>query len=181
MLEAATVFLGRVVGTSSEALVRDFIQTYLAEWNKGVRYPCGIAAMLERLRDRFTLAIVTNTHDADLVPHHLERMGISHLFACIVTSVEVGTRKPDPAIFHRALHLLGVSAERCIFVGDSHEADYMGALSAGIPALLIDPERQAQIHREARLESVFDLECRLADAATSPSTAPAGRGRISGE
>ena len=121
----------------------------------------GIQEHLRRLGRRYTLAIITNTHDPSLVRGHLECMGVTSLFEAVVTSVEFGLRKPHPAIFHHALALLGVKAQSTIYVGDSYEADYVGALSAGIPALLIDPERELDVPSSDRLDSIFALEAAL--------------------
>jgi HAD superfamily hydrolase (TIGR01509 family) len=49
----------------------------------------------------------------------------------VVTSAEVGLPKPDPAVFRRALELLGVRPERALHVGDS-ESDETGARAAGM-------------------------------------------------
>ena len=117
--------------------------------------------MLEHLNSRFTLAVITNTHDPDLVPDHLERMGVSHFFSHVVTSVEHGARKPSPDIFHYTLRLLRVSPEDCVYVGDNYDPDYRGAKAAGIAPLLIDPLRKAPVSSKVRLESVFELERRL--------------------
>jgi putative hydrolase of the HAD superfamily len=40
------------------------------------------------------------------------------LFDAVVISAEVRLRKPDPAIFHHALELLGLPAEECAFIDD---------------------------------------------------------------
>ena len=164
MEELTTAFLQRAVGEAPEALVLDFVRAYLSEWNKGVHYPDGIGGFLERLSGTFTLAVITNTHDPRLVPDHLENMGTAHLFSLVATSVEHGRRKPAPEIFHHAMHELGAAPDRCLYVGDSYEADYRGAESAGIPALLIDPLEAAPIPEHARLPSVFALEQRLLPA-----------------
>ncbi|ETX05685.1 HAD family hydrolase [Candidatus Entotheonella palauensis] len=161
MIELASAFLHRTLGEAREALVRDFIQAYISEWNRSVRYLEGLSEMLERLNERFTLAVITNTHEPDLVPDHLARMGVSGLFSCVVTSVELGVRKPAPGIFSHTLGLLQVPPEQCLYVGDNYHADYLGATSTGIRALLIDPLRQTPVAHEARLESILDLEHRL--------------------
>ena len=49
----------------------------------------------------------------------------------VVTSAEVGTPKPDPAIFLAALVRLGVAPARALHVGDG-DADERGALAAGL-------------------------------------------------
>jgi putative hydrolase of the HAD superfamily len=164
MIEVASAFLGRAVGTAPAALIRDFVRTYLSEWNKGVCYPDGVPELLERLNRRFVLAVVTNTHDADLVPDHLGRMGIARFFSQVITSVEYGKRKPAPEIFHHALRQLQVSPQRCVYVGDSYDDDYRGSQRAGIQPFLIDPLSKAPIPHSARLHSIFALEYHLSAA-----------------
>jgi len=54
--------------------------------------------------------------------------------------MDVGFRKPHPAIFEAALNKAGVLAEEAIFIGDDPVWDVKGALDAGIQALLYDTE-----------------------------------------
>ena len=49
------------------------------------------------------LAVVTNTHHPTLVPDHLDAMGLSPHIDAVITSVEVGWRKPHPAIYEAVL------------------------------------------------------------------------------
>jgi putative hydrolase of the HAD superfamily len=169
MVEVASAFLRRALAEIPDGLAGAFAATYVAEWSRGVRYRAEVPALLERLAKRFTLAIVTNTHDAELVPGHLDRMGVRHRFARVVTSVEHGTRKPAPAIFEHAVRTLGTSADHCVYVGDTYEADYRGARGAGIRALLIDPRGLAPIPEGDRLGSVLDLEDRLLRVEQEPA------------
>ena len=90
-----------------------------------------------------------------MVPAFLDRLGVAHLFEAVVLSVDVGYRKPHPAIYRAA------PAGPAIFVGDSYAADYAGPTAAGIPAYLIDPAGTADVPDERRLASVFDLPARL--------------------
>jgi len=161
MAQVAGGFLRRIGLEPDEALNREFVESYLSEWNKGVRYSERVPQMLERLHERFELAVITNTHDRELVPAHLRRMGVAGFFGCTVTSVEVGTRKPAAGIFLHTLRRLDVSPERCVYVGDSYEADFLGAESASIRPLLIDPDRDAPVSPQNRLSSIFELESRL--------------------
>ncbi|PON17921.1 hypothetical protein C2W62_10645 [Candidatus Entotheonella serta] len=158
IIELVSTFLHRTMGEARETLIHDFIQAYISEWNQGVQYIDGLSEMLTRLHERFTLAVITNTHDPDLVPNHLTRMGVSSLFSCLVTSVEFGARKPAPDIFSHTLDKLQASAEQCLYVGDNYHADYLGATAASLSALLIDPLRKTPITHANRLASILDLE-----------------------
>ena len=70
----------------------------------------------------------------------VEELGLSPYFDVIVASHDqrVRSAKPDAAIFEYALNTVGVSPEEAVHVGDSFEADIMGAHAAGIRAILLD-------------------------------------------
>ncbi len=70
----------------------------------------------------------------------VEELGLAPYFEVIVASHDqrVRSAKPDAAIFEYALNALGVSAEEAVHIGDSFEADIMGAHTAGIRAILLD-------------------------------------------
>ena len=83
----------------------------------------------------FRLAVVSN-FDLRLHPI-LEGLGLARFFDVIVTSADAKARKPDPAIFHRALESLDLAAGDVLHVGDSPEADLEGAAACGIEAFLL--------------------------------------------
>ena len=85
-------------------------------------------------REGARLAVVSNSEGgvADL----LAEVGIADAFEVIVDSSRVGVAKPDPRIFDIALEMLGVpdvanfDRSACIHIGDSWEADVLGAQAA---------------------------------------------------
>jgi putative hydrolase of the HAD superfamily len=85
----------------------------------------GAVDAVHRLRARgLSVAVVSNW---DISLHErLAPLGVP-----VVTSAEVGARKPDPAVFRLSLERLGVAPERTLHVGDS-DADEEGARAAGI-------------------------------------------------
>ena len=70
----------------------------------------------------------------------VEELGLAPYFEVIVASHDqrVRSAKPDAAIFEYALNAVGVSPEEAVHVGDSFEADIMGAHATGIRAILLD-------------------------------------------
>lgn len=163
MSDLGRAFFARAIpGVFSDEQLAHFLETYLEEWNKGVRVIPGLADLLARLATGFRLAVITNTHDAALVPRHLEEMGVADHFEAVITSVEHGFRKPHPAIFEYAASRLGVEPGRCVHVGDDAVADYRGATGAGLRALLIDPRGGSGVPESARLASILHLESLLA-------------------
>jgi HAD superfamily hydrolase (TIGR01509 family) len=91
-------------------------------------------ALLEALRARgLKLGIVSNAFDPPALLHaDFERLGIAARIDTAVFASEAGVRKPHPAIFERALEVLGVRAERTLFVGDSLTVDIGGAAALGM-------------------------------------------------
>jgi putative hydrolase of the HAD superfamily len=72
----------------------------------------------------------------------LGRLGLAAMLDGIVTSAEVGARKPEPAVFERALALVDALPSDALHVGDSIEEDVRGARGAGIqPILIVRGER----------------------------------------
>ena len=70
----------------------------------------------------------------------IEELGLAPYFEVVVASHDqrVQSAKPDAAIFEYALNAVGISAEGAVHIGDSFEADIIGAHSAGIRAILLD-------------------------------------------
>ncbi len=84
------------------------------------------------------LAVVSNW-DVSLASV-LGQVGLADLLDAVVTSAAVGAAKPDPAVFLRALDLLGLRPEEAIHFGDSPELDRAGAAAAGIESVLVSRE-----------------------------------------
>lgn len=70
----------------------------------------------------------------------------------IIDSAVVGAAKPDPAIFRSALAHAGVAPSAAVHIGDMVSADVVGAHSAGIVPIHLDPDRRcrASDHRHVR-------------------------------
>ncbi len=162
MADAAEAFGRHAAFAADSGVLSKLASLYLEEWNRGVRTIEGVSAMLARLAQRFDLSIITNTHEADLVPAHLRQQGISALFSQVVTSVGFGTRKPSAAIFEFALDALAVSPGDCLYVGDSYVPDFEGPRSVGIRPLLNDPTRTAPVDASERIGEILELESVLA-------------------
>lgn len=103
-------------------------------WDPARRLGAHTHALLESLRERgLKLGLVSNAFDPGWLLHRdLEQMGLAERLDFSVFSSEVGTRKPHPAIFERALGALGVEPERALFVGDRLYEDIRGAGELGM-------------------------------------------------
>jgi HAD superfamily hydrolase (TIGR01549 family) len=91
----------------------------------------GAVPLVKKLSRRFKVGAVSNGLP-DVQYRKLDTLGLRDLFACIVLSEEIGIRKPDPGIFHRAAALLHVQPSQCLYVGDSYSNDIVGAKTSGM-------------------------------------------------
>jgi putative hydrolase of the HAD superfamily len=95
-----------------------------------------VAEVLGEARARGMRLVVVSNWDVSL--HDvLAETGLAPLLDGVVTSAELGSAKPAPAIFARALALAGVEAHEALHVGDSVDHDVAGARAAGVPCRLI--------------------------------------------
>ena len=122
-----------------------------------------VVPTLQHLKEAgFKLVIVSNW-GVPLDPL-TERLGIADHFDVIVAShdARVRSEKPDPHIFNYALTEVGVSAEEVVHVGDTYEADVVGA-DAGIRPILLDRDgTQAGRWRET-IQSLAELPALISD------------------
>ena len=91
-----------------------------------------VEAVLARLAQRYRLVALSNGNAC------IERIGLTGYFSASVNSAKVGAAKPDPAMFHAALAILGESAQSMLHVGDHPEHDVLGAQRAGVRAVWLN-------------------------------------------
>jgi putative hydrolase of the HAD superfamily len=94
-----------------------------------------VRPVLDRLRPRYRLAIVSDHQTAYGVPE-LRTVGVAEYFDPIVISSEHGFRKPDPRLFRQALDGVGAAAHEAIYVGNDLYHDVGGAHQAGLKCVL---------------------------------------------
>jgi putative hydrolase of the HAD superfamily len=111
-----------------------FLEAEHVAWDPARILAAHTHPLLEALRARgLKLGLASNAFDPGWLLHRdLEQMGIEERLDFSVFSSEVGTRKPHPAIFERALDALGVEPERSVFVGDRLYEDVRGAAEVGM-------------------------------------------------
>ena len=128
-LSAAGIEDASVTDTTFEVFTREVTKSY--------RLFSDALPVLETLRNRFPLALITNG-PSDVQHRKLEATGLDQYFAAVLISADIGMIKPDAAIFHRAAKLLDVAPDAMLHVADSLTADVAGALNAGSTAVWLN-------------------------------------------
>jgi putative hydrolase of the HAD superfamily len=118
----------------------------------------------------YRLGMVSNTSDDKNVQQLVDRWELRPFFEKIVTSAGCGFRKPDQRIFRLVLDHFGVPPEQVAMVGDSPEADILGANQLGIYSIWITrrasppEEGELSIQPQAVIPTLDLLPGLLADA-----------------
>ncbi|MHB1340533.1 MAG: HAD family hydrolase [Coriobacteriia bacterium] len=95
-----------------------------------------VTPAMERLRSRGLAIGVISNWDRRL-SGLLDGLGLGSLVDTVVSSADVGLRKPDPRIFELACERLGVQPAESAHVGDHYYADVLGARTAGMLAVFV--------------------------------------------
>ena len=78
--------------------------------------------------------------------------------------LQIGTAKPDPAIFHAACDALELAPAQVAYVGDDLVLDVEGAQKAGLTGIWLNrncapiPTKHAHIQPDANLRTLHELE-----------------------
>ena len=99
----------------------------------------GAIEILDYLKPNYKLHIITNGF-ASVQTKKMNNSNIVHYFDTITNSEMAGVKKPHPTIFDFALSLANASKEESLMIGDSYEADIIGAQEAGIEAIFFNEQ-----------------------------------------
>lgn len=113
-------------------------EAYLAEMPFQTRLVEGARKVLEHLHGRYEVAIITNGFK-EVQYDKIIRSELSKYFRKIFISEEVGAQKPAKKIFEYALKSMNAPKKSSLMIGDSWDADIMGAMNFGIDQVYYNP------------------------------------------
>lgn len=122
----------------------------------------GVLPMLEELRGRYTLGIITNGF-ASVQSRKIGGTGLAGIIDHVIVSEEVGVHKPDAGIFRIALASANAEAASSVYVGDNYLWDVRGAAGAGMATVWYNaigthrPAEYADVDPQAEVRSISDL------------------------
>lgn len=97
--------------------------------------------------------IITN-NVVEFREHWRSMLPVEELFDFVVDSSEVGIRKPNPAIFEKALEIAGLASEQVIFL-DDFEGNVIAAEALNIRSILVDGDGAKTV---ADLDAILALK-----------------------
>ncbi len=123
-----------------EVLGVDLIQNAMTEFYRPEVeawqvYPDTIETLTALKNDGFKMGLISNAKSDWAVHAILQRRDLQKYFDVVITSAQLRIRKPRADIFNRALTALKTKPSEAVFVGDSLEADILGARALGIKSI----------------------------------------------
>ncbi|WBE26531.1 phosphoglycolate phosphatase [Denitrificimonas caeni] len=112
-----------------------FMQVYGTGNSLTTLYPGALETLQSLKMLGVKLALITNKPEK-FIPELLAEMQIAEYFEWVVGGDTLPQKKPDPAGLLWVMQQAGVTAEQCLFVGDSRN-DVQAARSAGVACIAV--------------------------------------------
>ena len=125
-------------------------------------FPDTLDTLEELKRLNYQMHIITNGFE-EIQHIKLDNSMLKPFFDVIVCSENVGCTKPDVRVFQYAMQKANALASNSVMIGDDREVDVMGALRAGMRAILFDSENQySNTKNEFKIQNINKLPLLLA-------------------
>ncbi|MCR9063981.1 MAG: YjjG family noncanonical pyrimidine nucleotidase [Cytophagales bacterium] len=114
--------------------------------------------VLTKLHGTYELHILSNGYQ-EVQKLKMSTGGINHYFDKIITNDIAGARKPDRQIFEYALQQAKAKPQDSLMIGDSFDADILGARNAGLDAIHLTEnkvEKPLGHHTISSLKQILD-------------------------
>jgi putative hydrolase of the HAD superfamily len=120
----------------------------------------GAISLLDGLKSKYQLHVITNGFET--VQHHkIKNSGLSSYFKNVFTAEKVGYKKPHPIIFEHALDHTQTNAHNSLMIGDSLEADVLGAMNIGMQAIHFNSHNEPQHDHCPMVENLDEISIML--------------------
>ncbi len=117
----------------------------------------GTIAILDYLKPKYKMHIITNGFE-EIQDKKMTKSGLAPYFETVITSEQVGVKKPNPKIFSFALETCKAGASESIMIGDNYEADVMGAIDFGIEAIFCNFNKQPSAQNIKSVTNLMQLK-----------------------
>lgn len=143
----------KVTDTLIDRLAEDYIK-YLPDNNYLFE---GAFEILEYLNAKYALHIITNGfHQVQNLK--LNNSKIAPFFDTVTSSEAVGVKKPNPKIFHYALENAGANSARSVMIGDTYEADILGAHGVDMRSICFNYHKASMPAQQIVIDKLLEIK-----------------------
>jgi len=163
-------YLHDVAGVPDEpaAINDEVVRRMLDTYREHLPLIDGAVDAVQRLAARYPLGLASSSN-RPLIDAVLLVAGLTPFFAATVSSEEVPRGKPSPDVYLEAARRLGVDAQQCAAVEDSHggirSAKAAGMRVIAIPNPSYPPDDEALAQADVTIRALDELTPELVDAA----------------
>jgi len=155
------------VDEAPESISREVAGLLEERYRERLPLIAGAEEAVRRLAARWPLAVASSSNRS-LIDAVLELSGLAACFRVTVSSEEVARGKPSPDVYLEAARRLGVPAERCAAVEDSHSgirsAGAAGMRVIAIPNPSYPPDEEALAGADVVLTSLGELTAAVVES-----------------
>jgi len=132
--------------------------SYIVELPKENHLFDGVVEILNYLSEKqYKLHIITNGFE-EVQYLKLKNSTINNYFNTVTTSEEVGVKKPNPLVFKRALKKANATAANSMMIGDTFEADILGAEAVGMHTLFYNYRKEIPPHNYSVINEIPEIK-----------------------
>ncbi len=125
-----------------DKIIVEAVDAFFLEYFKALKLDENAMSVLKELKDKYSLGIVSLLMYSPPLQKFLKKHNMLKFFDVIVTSADIGYRKPHSKIFLAALEKLKVKPFEAVFIGDDPIRDILGAKNIGMKTILIKPKEK---------------------------------------
>ncbi|MCR4407166.1 MAG: HAD family hydrolase [Anaerolineae bacterium] len=144
-----------------DVLIREALRHYFRlEEQSYVAFPDALDVLRQLDSMGYRLGMISNATDDPLIQRLVDRLGFRPWLKPALSSAGVGIRKPDPRIFQIVLDEWRLLPTQVVMVGDTPEADILGAQLAGLHSVLVNMHQSSpntaalNIQADAQIDSL---------------------------
>lgn len=141
----------------SDETINSLVDDYIAYLSTFTNLFEGTIELLNYLKSKYTLHIITNGFTEGQTKK-MKNSGLLPFFASVTDAEMVGVKKPNPIIFNKALQKANAKISNSIMIGDSYEADVMGAINMGLAAIFFNPEHLENPNKIKEVSALLQLK-----------------------
>ena len=139
---------GRLIDSFSELgvaydihIIDGMSEAYIEELPNNNYLFDGTFELLGYLKEKYNLHIITNGF-SQVQFTKLKKSKLAPFFATVTSSEEVGVKKPNPLVFTTALLKAGATAQSSVMIGDTFDADILGAEGVGMDTIFFNYRKE---------------------------------------
>jgi len=141
-----------------DKIIVEAADAFFSEYFKALKLDENTIPVLKKLKEKYILGIVSLLMYSPPLQKFLDKHNMLDFFDVIITSADVGYRKPHPKIFLAALEKIGVKPFEAVFIGDDPIRDILGAKNVGMKTILIKhKEKDYKIKPDKTIVSLSQL------------------------